>query len=133
MKRFLLFFLCFFMLLSNNVSAQVFEKVPYGNVTLIIEPSNSPDLTLQLLYLIDVTSSNEVYIYHLGPNVKSHVFEAGELWSGHKYRIYAVAVNNSNLISDPSNSIYFEITLPTIPAEKKPIKKDKPVPPGLKK
>jgi hypothetical protein len=132
MKKILLFLLCLF-ILWGGVSAQEFEKVPYGDVTVIIEPSNSPDLALHLLYLIDLTDNGEVYIYHLDTTVQSHTFEVGELWVGHQYQIYAVAVNTSHIFSDASNSLYFEVTVPEIPAEKKPAKKDKPIPPGLAK
>jgi hypothetical protein len=134
MKKIFILFSLFFFLFSGIVSAQEYELIPsdYTNVKIVIQPSTSEGVELMVLFLTDVTE-NISYVYHLDKDTTEHIFESGELYPGHKYQMSALVYNLNNEASDFSNILYAEVEKGIIPNENKPVKKDKPIPPGLQK
>jgi hypothetical protein len=116
--------------LTTEAQAQEFTAVPYKDVEVLIEPSASEDVVLQILFLVDL-AENETYNWHLSKDTTNFIIEEGYMHAGKQYKLYMIAVNDVNIPSDSSNEIHLEIEVFQLPGEKIPPKAKKPFPPGL--
>lgn len=101
--------------------AQDFGVVPYGDIEVIIEPSSSENVMVQVLFVTDLTD-NEIYNWHLSKSATSFVIEEGYLHMGKQYKLHMVAFSSGGVPSDPSNNLFIEVSGVQIPAERMPPK-----------
>lgn len=100
---------------------QDFVAVPYGDIEVIIEPSSSENVMVQVLFVTDLTD-NEVYNWHLSKSATSFVIEKGYLHMSKQYKFHMVAFSSGGVPSDPSNNLFIEVSGVQIPAERMPPK-----------
>ena len=129
-KRITLALLIAFCFLTCCAFAQEFTAAPFKDIEVVIEPSASEDVVVQVLYLVDIAGS-ETYNWHLPKDATSFVIEEGYMHTGKQYKIYMVAVNSFNIPSDSSNEKHLEILGFQIPEQRIPPKVQKPVSPAI--
>ena len=110
--------------------AQEFTAAPFKDIEVLIEPSASEDVVVQILYLVDL-AENETYNWHLAKDATSFIIEEGYMHTGKQYKIHLVAVSDLNIPSDSSNEKHLEILGFQIPEERIPPKAQKPDSPAI--
>lgn len=129
-KKIILTILIAFSFLTCCAFAQEFTAAPFKDIEVLIEPSVSEDVVVQILYLVDL-AENETYNWHLPKDATNFIIEEGYMHTGKQYKIYLVAVNGSNIPSDSSNERHLEILGFQIPEQRIPPKVQKPVSPAI--